>query len=235
MAQHNGLFSIAEWLLTPEGAVVQPVERTAVIADVHLGYEWARGRAGDSVPAHSLRETIARLDRLLHRIDGAISSLIVAGDLVESRRPCRRTAEDVRQLRHWLDQRGVCLIPLAGNHDPQTSVETVRQVAGWTIGHGHEPIPGERVISGHLHPVFRLHRVAAPCFLACENRIVLPAFSNNAAGLDILEGAHALDFPNSPPRCLVSTGVEILDFGILPDLLSRTRSPAPFVSRRQRR
>ena len=70
-------------------------ERTAVIADVHLGYEWARGSAGDCVPAHSLDETLARLERLLDR--APIARLVVAGDLVESPRPCRRTAADLRR------------------------------------------------------------------------------------------------------------------------------------------
>ena len=51
----------ADWQLTPEGAAIHPGEKTAVIADVHLGYEWARGAAGDSVIAHSLDETLARL------------------------------------------------------------------------------------------------------------------------------------------------------------------------------
>lgn len=219
MAEPISLVSIADWILTPEGAVVQPVARTAVIADVHLGYEWARGKAGDSVPAHSLRETIARLDRLFGRVPDMISTLIVAGDLVESRRPCRRTAEDVRQLRLWLDRRGVQFILLAGNHDPQQSIETVREVAGWTIGHGHQPIPGERIIFGHFHPVFRLDGLTAPCFVASENRIILPAFSNNAAGLDVRTRPKAFDVPGSAPRCLVSTGDDILDFGPLGGLI----------------
>ena len=46
--------SVEGWQFTPEGAAVHHGERTAVIADVHLGYEWARGAAGDCVVAHSL-------------------------------------------------------------------------------------------------------------------------------------------------------------------------------------
>jgi putative SbcD/Mre11-related phosphoesterase len=220
LAGRISLFSIADWLLTPEGAVVHPVARTAVIADVHLGYEWARGKAGDSVPAHSLLETIARLDRLFGRVPDMISTLIVAGDLVESRRPCRRTAEDVRQFRLWLDRRGIRFVLLAGNHDPEQSIETVQEVAGWTIGHGHLPIPGERIIFGHLHPVFRLDGLTAPCYIASENRIILPAFSNNAAGLDVRTRPKAFDLLGSALRCLVSTGDDILDFGPLSDLIS---------------
>ena len=42
------------WQFTPEGAVVHAAERTAVIADVHLGYEWARGaRATVFLPIRS--------------------------------------------------------------------------------------------------------------------------------------------------------------------------------------
>ena len=55
-------FSASEsWRLAPEGAAIHLGERTAVIADVHLGYEWARGSAGDCVPAYSLDETLSRL------------------------------------------------------------------------------------------------------------------------------------------------------------------------------
>jgi hypothetical protein len=57
------------WQLTPEGAAVHPVERVAVIADVHLGYEWARGAGGDCIPAHSLAETLAKLASLFSRLE----------------------------------------------------------------------------------------------------------------------------------------------------------------------
>ena len=64
-----GVFEHEGWLLTPEGAAIRPEEATVVVADVHLGYEWARGAAGDSVPAHSLQETRARLEKVFARFD----------------------------------------------------------------------------------------------------------------------------------------------------------------------
>src|SRR3954465_11499589 len=91
---------IDPWRLTPEGAVIHPGERMAVVADVHLGYEWARGHGGDCLPAHSLAEAVAKLARLLTR--AAIDRLVVAGDLVESPRPCLRTVADVATLTRWL-------------------------------------------------------------------------------------------------------------------------------------
>ena len=79
------------WWLAPEGAAVHDGEKAAVIADVHLGYEWARGAGGDQVPAHSLAETLAKLERLLARV--RVGRLIVAGDLVESAAPCARRCD----------------------------------------------------------------------------------------------------------------------------------------------
>jgi putative SbcD/Mre11-related phosphoesterase len=229
----SGILIFDSWELTPEGAAIHRGEQTAVIADVHLGYEWARGAAGDCVPAHSLGETLGRLERVLSR--AAIARLIVAGDLVESPRPCRRTAADLRRLLGWLEARGVSLMVLEGNHDrspragsrreaaPVPALPATCMVAGWTIGHGHRPLDGERTISGHLHPVLRLDGRNFPCFLAGSGRIVLPAFSSNAAGGDVRTrplprswGTAALHC-----HCLASTGEELLDFGPMSHLRRR--------------
>lgn len=218
-----GTWSLGAWLLTPEGAAVHLREQTAVIADVHLGYEWARGAAGDCVPAHSLAETLARLDFLLGRT--GIRRLVVAGDLVESGRPCRRTAADLRRLRDWLAGRGVDLVALEGNHDrgglflapadvPSPLPASVL-VGGWTIAHGHRPVASKQTITGHFHPVLRAEGTAAPCFLAGPGRIILPAFSSNAAGCDVLAGPIPRDWLAASLRCLASSGSELLDFGPL--------------------
>src|SRR3954462_9306477 len=101
------------WNLYPEGAAGYEGELTAVIADVHLGYEWARGRTGDCVPAHSLAETLAKPTLLIART--RIDQSVVAGDLVESPRPCRRTNADVASLTRWLADHEISLVALAGN------------------------------------------------------------------------------------------------------------------------
>jgi putative SbcD/Mre11-related phosphoesterase len=221
------------WQLTPEGAAVHAGERTAVIADVHLGYEWARGAAGDCVPAHSLAETLARLEGVLGA--AVVSRLVVAGDLVESGRRCARTAADVRRLRAWLAARGVALLALEGNHDrllgsalsaapgEPSSLPATCAVGGWTIGHGHRPIAGSRTISGHHHPIFRFEGTIASCFLIGTRRIVLPAFSRNAAGYDVASMPVPEVWRKANLRCIVSTGYDLLDFGLLRDLARRLR------------
>jgi len=209
------------WMLTPEGAALHVEQRVAVIADVHLGYEWARASGGDCLPEHSLRETLVKLTSLLDR--RSISRLVVAGDLVESPRRCRRTEADLYQLYSWLNDRGVELVPILGNHDPQGSNKAPLsiEVAGWTIHHGHRAVPARRTISGHHHPVLRSGSVTAPCFIVGPDRIVLPAFTPNAAGLPVGSPRMPPEWLQADYRCIAGLGGELLDFGLLNPLISR--------------
>jgi putative SbcD/Mre11-related phosphoesterase len=218
---------VGSWQLAPEGAAIHPGERLAVVADVHLGYEWARGAAGDSLPAHSLAETLTKLSSLLAR--AAIERLIVAGDLVESPRPCRQTDADVARLTSWLAARGVTLTCLAGNHDPRR-VPPLRdslEVHGWTIAHGHRPIAARRRIVGHGHPVLRVGGIRTPCFLVSPRQIVLPAFTANAAGCNVAGSPESLpdDWRDRALRCLVACGSQWLDFGRVVQLRRRLAGP----------
>lgn len=198
------------------------------MADVHLGYEWARGSGGDLIPAHSLAQAQAKLERLLGRCE--VRRLVVAGDLVESSVPCARTIRDVRALESWLKARGVELATVEGNHDrwlalPGTAATL--EVDGWTIAHGHRPVGADRLITGHLHPGLGDGSGAVwPCFLAGPRRLILPAFSPNAAGADLLTTRVAASEDISPLRCLASTGEEVLDFGPLGELVARAMGQA---------
>src|SRR5262249_34235905 len=112
----------------------------------------------------------------------------------------------------------VTLTLLEGNHDRSLSLPTTCAIGGWTIGHGHRPLLGDRTISGHLHPVVRIAGDSAPCFLATPDRIILPAFSPNAAGFDVVTARVPLDWLETRMRCIVSTGDDLLDLGPLPML-----------------
>jgi len=216
-----------DWLLAPEGGAIHLGERTAVVADVHLGYEWARGEAGDSIPAHSLGETLDRLKRLFARTE--VRRLIVAGDLVESARPNARTAADVRRLGAWLAARSIDWTIIPGNHDrglrglSGLPIEpgAALTLAGWTIQHGDRPPTGDRIIMGHYHPTLRAEGFAAPCFLAGPRLLVLPAFTNNAAGLDVATARTPEFWRGAGLRCLAAAGDEVLDFGPLDTLPAR--------------
>ena len=199
------------WLLTAEGAAVHTLEKTAVVADMHLGYEWARGNSGDCVPAHSLDEALSKLDTLVRRFK--IERLIVAGDLVESPRFCRGTARDLSRLAEWLGARGIAFLCLAGNHDSprRPALPSTFEVDGWTVAHGHRPVAGSKTITGHLHPVLQAPGMRAPCFLVGPTTIILPAFSANAAGVGL--AALPKEIGAGRLHCVASAGEELLDFG----------------------
>ena len=135
--------------------------------------------------------------------------------------------------------RDVRLEVLSGNHDRGlgsltshgfiqsggiAAIDSRRELSGWTIAHGHLPIPARRLITGHHHPVLRLSSHSAPCFLAGESRIILPAFSENAAGLDISTGRVPPAWRRLALRAFVSTGADVLDFGPLESLSFRLAS-----------
>ncbi len=214
------------WNLVPEGAMVHRQLGTAVISDVHLGYEWARGSAGDMVPAHSLAETLKRLTLLTQRFP--IQKLVVAGDLVESASACARTWQDVSSLVRWLTERSIELVHIHGNHEGHEPTHLPLQIelGGWGIAHGHRPLRAGRWIIGHHHPALRVEEISAPCFLVHPQWIVLPAFSSNAAGLDVIGrglpgNLRELDF-----QCIVPAEGQLLDFGNLVALRARLR-PLP--------
>ena len=136
------------------------------------------------------------------------------------------------------------MIVLMGNHDrarlpvasdaleAANALSQSYTVADWTIGHGDRPVAGARTITGHLHPVMRTDGFAAPCFLVAPGRIILPAFSLNAAGLDVATAALPRDWRSAGFQCLASTGDELLDFGSLSGL--RRLSPGGRATRRPR-
>ncbi len=211
------------WAFAPEGAAVHLGERTAVIADVHLGYEWARASHGDVVPPHSLDETIVKLTNLLDRAE--IARLVVAGDLVESPHLCPRTARDVLRLFAWLRERGVEPVWVRGNHDPNRDQPTSLVIDGWDVRHGDRALPKGPCVFGHHHPALKAGGLSAPCFLVGERTIVLPAFSTNAAGLDVAGKTLPNALNREPLRCIAGLGGTLLDFGPMDELVAKLRSP----------
>src|SRR5262245_15829602 len=70
-----------DWLLTAERIAVHLPSRTAVVADLHLGYAEARRRSGEAVPDDALDEQLSGLGQALQR--HGTRRLVVAGDLLE--------------------------------------------------------------------------------------------------------------------------------------------------------
>jgi putative SbcD/Mre11-related phosphoesterase len=211
-----------DWLLTPEKAAVHLPTATAVIADLHLGYDRVRRRGGEAIPEFGLDETVAALGALIDRIP--VRRLVIAGDLLEDAR-CAELAEN---LCDWLAGAGVELLALVpGNHDRGLGAIQGRlrlapegiALGEWRVVHGDESLPRGRVILGHVHPCFRMSgRGSYPCYLVRESRIILPAFSRDAAGVNVLGDPTWCSF-----HCHVPVGDRVLDFGEVGELRKQLR------------
>src|SRR5262249_8394508 len=152
------------------------------------GYEEARRRNGEAVPDVPLGQRLAPLREVFARHN--VRDLLIAGDLVEQ--TCSLALAE--ELLDWVADSGVRLTALVpGHHDRGGEATELLPVCragvllgGWRVVHGDGDLPPGRSVCGHFHPWLRRGRVSAPCFLVGERLLVLPAFSLDAAGVNVL-------------------------------------------------
>jgi putative SbcD/Mre11-related phosphoesterase len=181
---------LEDWELTPWRAAIHVETATAVIADVHLGYDGARRRGGEAVPRFGAAEYLAWLRALVSR-HGA-RRLVVAGDLCED----GRHADAIDAFLDGLVDVGLELAAVVpGNHDrafPALQRLPIRpevQLGRWRIEHGDRPAAEGWRVQGHVHPCWRWRGVSAPCYLVGASTLVLPAFSRDVAGVNVARPA----------------------------------------------
>ncbi len=243
-----------EWLLTPHRAAIHLPTRTAVLADLHLGYADARRAAGDAIPNWEWPGVQRRLAALLDQ--HPMERMVIAGDLVEH----ARWPGSAERMVAWLRSRNIAVRLVPGNHDtglapmeglelqsdprPEASLRAsgvqpqkledsllgVALLGDWRVQHEANGKDPNKLVAGHEHPVVRLARkdgsaFQTPCFLSRANRLILPAFSEDAAGLDILGSKEWRGY-----RCHAIIGDEVLDLGLVSTLRSRLQK----VSSRRR-
>ncbi len=203
----------------PAGALWLPESRTAIIADVHLGYSWAQRRRGELGPLADFRTR----EKLLALVDNLQPGRIVfLGDLVHAPRPCAAERECIENTLIELSQRAA-LIAVRGNHDRAFAREfghlPVEQREHWsnesvTAVHGDRlqlaPIvESHALVVGHLHPCLAIRDASGaaqklPVFLASRSCLVLPAFSPFARGYEITSG-----LPEDLLACFQAEPVEV--------------------------
>lgn len=210
----------ADWLLTPARVAVHVPTATAALADLHLGYDQARRRGGDAVPLASLEDRLAPLARVIAGHD--VRRLVIAGDLFEEAY-CPDIAEE---LVDWLKRARVELAGLVpGNHDRGLAGRMPLFPEGyrlddWLVVHGDRKASRGRLVLGHWHPCVRVRsRRSAACYLTRADRLVLPAFSDDAAGVNVLRDSRWRGY-----RCHAIAGDEVLDLGPVARLRALSRS-----------
>jgi uncharacterized protein len=187
-------------------AVWLPAARTLVVADTHLGYAWAQRTRGQLLPVGAPDDTVARLAEL--RAEYRPARLVILGDVVHAAvavEPLRAALGELVARLAGETELALCL----GNHDRRLErrlaewglpLRTVPEltVGPWRLLHGDvwPPIPAAavaagaeppRVLLGHEHPCLVLgdgvaSRARVPCFVVGAQGVILPAFSQWAAG-----------------------------------------------------
>ncbi len=181
---------LREWKLLPERLALHLPSKTAVIADMHLGYVSARRRDGEAVPFFGEAE---RFDGLLGvMVAHGATELVIAGDAVES---ARAGLEPLERWCRQLQATGIGVHLTPGNHDealplvPGLLVHAKGYSLGsWLVLHDAAMDDARMIVHGHLHPCLRTRRVPGEtgCFLHTANRLILPAWCEHAAGVNVL-------------------------------------------------
>lgn len=189
--------------------LVRPAE-TLVIADVHLGRDWA---SEVDLPMGERDDVLGRLSDLLERHGPA--RVVVAGDLLH---PFDRLPGPVAEtLASFIDRiasAGASLVVTPGNHDPllgPAAPEVPRTSAYRLVGHdvvvahGHREVcrPADTYLVGHAHPSIVIEGRKRPCFLwgrvpgRDATVLALPAFNQLTRGVDVA-AAPDLESPMLP-------------------------------------
>lgn len=234
------MFVLHDWFLTPERVAIHWPNRIAVVADMHLGYSEARRRRGEAVPEDCTTALLEPLRCVLQEY--SVQRLVVAGDLLEETDCPEALAAFVR----WCEQsalKEIAIVP--GNHDAGLEVPLVAkslltfhpegfEVDGWRIVHGEGRLPSGPLVHGHEHPWLRWSpkgralrprysgsRIApatidGPCYLSEPERLILPAYSTEAAGVNILSLRRWLSY-----QCHVIADDKVVDVGDVSTLRTR--------------
>ncbi len=195
-------------LLHHERALYWPRRRLLLVADVHLGKEWAFGRAGLAVPGGATGSDLDRLARLVTELGAG--ELVVLGDFTHA--PPGDEDEWLGAITAWLDRLPAMVSVVAGNHDRPVTRQRLdarirwfpesRLEAPFVLQHEPEADPRGYGLGGHLHPTVHLRtggdRLRLPVFWFRGDQGVLPAFGTFTGGWNIRPAADERVFAAGP-------------------------------------
>lgn len=194
-------FANDEWLMTRSGALFWPREQALLVADLHLEKASFFARHGQMLPPYDSRETLERV-ALAIRETGA-RRVFTLGDNFHDARGAERLEPHAAGMLAALT-RATEWVWITGNHDvSKHGGARVAAVGGSEVDEldvggirlRHRAHAGETApeLSGHYHPKLILklagRRIARPCAVASETRMILPAFGALTGGMDAADPA----------------------------------------------
>jgi len=199
-------FAGHEWRIAASRALFWPAENAVVVADLHLEKASWYAQGSQMLPPYDSRETLERLSAAVVA-SGARRVLCLGDNFHDDAGPARM--EPVAADLLGALARRVDLVWITGNHDAALSGipgTVVDEIHPHGIALRHEAVPGALTpeISGHYHPKLRVavrgRRIARPCALRSESRLILPAFGALTGGMDA--GDSALIAAMQPARAI---------------------------------
>jgi uncharacterized protein len=203
--------------------------RTALLADVHLGYGWALRRRGQLGP---VQEGAVRRKLTATIADLQPKTIVFVGDIVHAPRPGKQERAAIEAaLAELAGHAELVLIP--GNHDrgfardyPGAAIRIADdwRDCGLLAVHGHSlPATTDHLVLGHIHPALGIQDDAGasqkvPVFVSSERVTVLPAFSPLSAGGDIrvhMPQAVSKMMSRESTRVIAASGRRVLNLGLL--------------------
>jgi DNA ligase-associated metallophosphoesterase len=191
-------FAGQEWRLTGSsalgGALYWPRENALLVADLHLEKASFFAATGQPLPPYDSRETLERIALAL-RETGARRVYCLGDSFHDAAGPVRlepHAAGMIAALTRVVDW-----VWITGNHDASAALPgtTAGELAVSGVILRHEAKPGEIApeLSGHFHPKLRVtvrgRRIARPCAVRSERRMILPAFGALTGGMNAADPA----------------------------------------------
>jgi len=204
---------------------------TAVLGDLHLGYEKAMEDEGMYLPRINTDSIRDSLNRILSKYEP--SRVVLLGDIKHDfRRAKYESREEVKSVMNLLIEAAEVVV-IKGNHDNFLQnilsdlgllVADYVDIAGYRLEHGHVDSGVRPVIIGHEHPSVRIPGAISgglkmQCFVHArrDGVIVLPPFSPLSTGNDLSPDREDIMAPalrNSDYRDADLYGVS--DVGLMP-------------------
>ena len=180
------MFVTEEMRLVQGRALYWPREAALLVADLHLEKASYFAGYGQMLPPYDSRETLGRL-ALAVRETGA-RRVFSLGDNFHDDAGAGRLEPHAAGMLAALT-RALDWVWIAGNHDGAdgTGLEEL-ELGGLLLR--HRALAGEQrpELSGHFHPRLTIsargRRIARPCAVRSELRLILPAFGALTGGLD---------------------------------------------------
>jgi len=180
------MFVTEEMRLVQGRALYWPREAALLVADLHLEKASFFAERGQMLPPYDSRETLERL-ALAIRETGARRVFCLGDNFHDADGAARLEPHAAGMLDALI--RATDWVWIAGNHDGAagTFVDELA-VSGLILRHHARAGETRPELSGHFHPRLsvraRGRRIAGPCAVRSETRLILPAFGALTGGMD---------------------------------------------------